>query len=424
MKIHPRRLLGLALTIGVTLTASGCDKFLDVTNPNNLEKENIDPERDANVLGLSVYQRFISDQSTVPVYAAWFTGTAWVGDTFPTRNDVGRRDIPNNNGTYDDFWNFFSRDMQFARTTVQAIEAGGPTLDLARAWFVTGWSILWMSDMFCEGTIAELLDDGTTQARGPMTEGALLDSAIVNFQHAQSVAASVTGGDAAEASDLSMAAQVGIARAHLQAGRASQAASAAASVPDDFTFYLWHLDDPSNRALGNGVWSFSDARISLVVPPELRAIADAGDPRIAYVDMGRVAQDGVLQFYRQDKVKGYGDDDRLASGLEARYIEMEATGTMAEILGFVNERRAVGGLDDMASSDMDEIMTELIRQKTLDFWLEDTKRMADFRRVPQYMTYIVPTGEDTYYKPELGPVREQTCWPVPNDEIDNNPLFN
>ena len=58
--------------------------------------------------------------------------------------------------------------------------------------------------------------------------------------------------------------------------------------------------------------------------------------------MGRVAQDGELQFFRQDKVKGWGDPIRAASGLEARYMIVEAQNNPAEMLAFVNERRAVG----------------------------------------------------------------------------------
>src|SRR5690606_1510856 len=220
-----------------------------------------------------------------------------------------------------------------------------------------------------------------------------------------------------------MAAQVGIARAHLQAGRKAEAAAAAAVVPDDFVYELWHLDDAANRALGNYVWAFSDARISLVVGPEFRAMADAGDPRISYVDMKRPAQDGQHNFFRQDKYKGYGDNERFASGLEARYIEVEAKGDPAEMLAFINERRAAGNQPDLAPTmDMDVLMSELMEQKTRDFWLEG-KRLADWRRNSNHVPYIIPPG-DNYYKPELGPVREFNCWDIPQAEIFNNPNWN
>ena len=423
MKTCHARMSGLALVVLAAVSAAGCDRFLDVTNPNNLEAENIDPDRDARLLGQSVYQKFISDWGdtgeSFPVYVGWYTGEAYVGDTFPTRNDFGRRDIPWENGHINTMWSDLHENIQFARTTINSIQEAGPTLDLVQAWFVSGFAILMQAECFCEGTIAESM----LVPRGPMTVAMLLDSAIVDLQNVKTIAQGVTGADAAAAADLAMAAQVGIARAHLQAGRRSEAAAAAALVPASFAFYLWHLDDSSNRSLGNSVWGFSEARISLVVPPVFRGMADAGDPRIAYVDMGRVAQDGVLNFDRQDKFKGWGDRERFASGLEARYIRVEADRNAAAMLAFINERRAVGKQTPFAAtSDIDALMTELMEQKTRDFWLEG-KRLADFRRVPQYMSYIIPAGTGTYYKPELGIVKGETCWPVPRNEFDNNPNF-
>lgn len=424
MTANKGRTLGLALIVLTAVTAPGCNKFLDVTNPNNLEAENINPDQDARLLGQSVFQKFVSDwgdtNESFPVYVAWYTDEARVGDTFPTRNDFGRRDIPWNNGHINTMWSDIHENISFARTTIKSIEPAGPTLDLARAWFVSGFMILIQAQNYCQGTI---YDSDNGEPRGPMDTVELLDSAIVNLQNVQTVAQGVTGADAADAAELAMAAQVGIARAHLQAGRASAAATAAAQVPESFAFYLLHLDDSSNRSLGNSVWGFSEARISLVVPPAFRAMADAGDPRIAYVDMGRVAQDGVLEFNRQDKYHGWGDKERFASGLEAQYIKVEADQSPAAMLAFINERRAVGNQTPFgATTDMDALMTELMEQKTRDFWLEGL-RLADFRRVPQYMSYIIPAGDDTYYKPELGVVKGETCWPVPRNEYDNNPLF-
>jgi hypothetical protein len=416
------RVLGIALAVGVAVSATGCESFLDIQNPNELEAEGIDPEKDANLLGMSVYQAWISDISELSVQTAWYTGSAWVGDTYPTRNDYGRRDIP---WTTDDggHWSDAGDNIYFARTTIASIEAAGNTLDLARAYFVSGETIRTMAETRCVGTIADF--SVTPPEPGPvMSVVELLDAAIADLEMVRTVAQGIQGDDAADAADLAMAAQVHIARAHLQAGRPAQASAAAASVPADFHFELWHLDDSSNRALGNDVWSFSEARISLVVPPAFRAMADAGDPRISYVDMDRVAQDGVLQFYRQDKIKGWAAPDRWASGLEARYIKIEADQNAAEMLTFINERRAVGNQDPFPdTNDMDLLMTELMEQKTRDFWLESSTRMADFRRVPQYMSYIIPPGEDTYYKPDLGVVRDETCWPVTRDECERNPNF-
>jgi len=415
MRFRNERTSVLALTLAAAIAAGGCDSFLDVQNENTLEADAIDPETDGPMLAASVYQDFISDAwADIPIYTAWFTNEARVGDTFPTRNSVGRRDVQGGNTHLNSIWNAIHGSIQFARNVATAIEPAGNTIHLARTWFVSGFSILLMAENFCEGTIAE----STTVPRGPMTTVQLLDSAIADLTRAKTIAEAAGGSDALA---LAMAAQVGIARAHLQAGRRPEAAAAAAVVPDDFLYELWHLDDPNNRNLGNNVWSFSEARISLVVGPEWREMADSGDTRIAYVDMGRVAQDGVLQFYRQDKYKGWGSFERFASGLEARYIEVEANQNPTEMLAFINERRAVGDQGDMAATtDLNVLMAELMDQRARDFWLEG-RRLADWRRNPNFVPYIIPAGDDTYYKDGLGPVRDFTCWDVPENEKENNP---
>jgi len=415
MHAYITRSLGFVLGAVVAMSVEACDRFVSVSNPNNLESDAIDPARDAKLLSQSVYQQFSSGIRDLPVYEAWFTNRARVGDTFPTRNDIGRRDIPFTNAHIEDYWENLHESIQFARSAIRSTEAAGNTVDLAREWFVSGFAILKQAELYCEGTIAQ----DNKVPRGPMTTAALLDSAINDLRKVQQIAAEFPTDK--EAVALSMASQVGIARAQLQAGRKAEASAAAAAVPADFRYDLIRIDNSANRALGNGVWSFSEARISLVVGPEFRAMADSGDPRIAYVDAHRLAQDGVLQFYRQNKYTGWGDYQRFASGLEARYIKIEADAIPSDMLAFIQERRAAG-LEPAfpTTTNMDSLMTELMVQKTRDFWLEG-RDVADFRRNTQFMPYIIPAGDDTYYKPELGPVRDQTCWPVPRSEILSNP---
>jgi hypothetical protein len=409
-----KRVLGASLTLSLFATA-GCENFLDVHNPNTLEAEAVDEERDRSMLAWSAWQAFVSRYGTLAVYSAWFTNEARVGDTFPTRNAFGRRDVPDN-GTNTTHWNNTHASLQFAAETRRRIEPAGNTVDLARAYFTEGYALILIGELFCQATVAE---DWLTP-RGPITSAQALDSAIWRLQKAREVALAAGG---AQGQALATAALVGIARAHLNAGRRQEASAAAAQVPANFHFELLHLDDPSNRSLGNTIWSFSESRISLVVGDEYRAMATAGDPRIAFTDMGRPAQDGVLRFYRQGKIRGWGDNQRLASGLEARYIRIEADRNPAEMLTFINERRAVGNQQPLApTSDMDVLLRELMEQLSRDFWLE-LKRQAAFRRNPDHMPYILQPGNN-YYKPQVGTVGDQTCWEVPRTEIERNPHWN
>jgi starch-binding outer membrane protein, SusD/RagB family len=418
MQTYIRRTFAAAL-LGLSATAmAGCDRFVTVKNPNNLEADAIDPERDASLLSNSVYTRFVTSLEGAYVLAAWFTNHARVGDTFPTRNAVGQRNIPNSGNETDAVWNTIHANIQFARQTIASTEGAGNTLDLARARWVSGMSILLQADYFCEGTIAA----SSTVYRPKMTVAALYDSAIVDLQDAQTIIASLSGlttSQTTEANNLTRSAQVAIARAHLQVGRKAQAAAAAAAVPAGFTFSILHIDNTSQRGLGNQIWSFSESRISLVVGPEFRAMADAGDTRVSYTNMNRLAQDGELQFYRQGKHPGWAANMRFASKLEAQYIEEEANENTVTMLAFINTRRAAGARAAYTgATDLNSLKAELMLQKSIDFWLEGHE-MRDFRRNPTIYPFVLATG-NTYYKPALGPVGTDTCWPVPRTELERN----
>lgn len=415
MRVFRSRILGVALA-GAVLSTAACDDFLEVKNPNNLEAEAVDPERDARMLALSAYQSMVSDWGNVVVYGAWFTNEARVGDTFPTRNVFGMRDVPDTNSHISgDLWNDQHENMQFARTTIASIEAAGNTIDLARAYFTAGHSMLTVGLYFCDGTIAQ---DWRTP-RGLITSTQMLDSAIVYLGKAGEIA---RGLNTTDATAIANATNVLIARAELQQGDKAAAVAAASQVPASFSFNFPHLDDPNNRGrLGNGIWSFSESRISLVVGDEWRAMVAAGDPRIAFTDMKRPAQDGELNFFRQAKITGWGSPDRIASGLEARYIIEEANMNPASMLTFINERRAVGKQTALVGiTDPQVLLRELMEQKSRDFWLEGL-RMPDFRRLGHVVPYVLEAGSKYYKDVQGGTVGDDTCWPIPVSERRNNP---
>jgi hypothetical protein len=442
-----RRTFGAALVAMGLVSMPGCDKFVTVKNPNNLETESVDPERDAALLSNSVYTRFVTTLEYAYVLGAWFTNHARVGDTFPTRNAVGQRNIPDNNAETNGVWNGIGTNIQFAKTTIASLTPAGtaPTLDVARAWWVSGFSIMQMAEYFCEGTIAA----SATEYRPKMNTVALLDSAISDLTNAQTVIAGLTGLTSAqttEANNLKNSAQVGIARAHLQAGRKAEAAAAAALVPAGFSYSILHIDNSTQRSLGNQIWSYSESRIAIVVGPEFKTIAtgktDAEaqigqtsvtgstipDPRVKYDSTGRLSQDGVLPFFRQAKHPGWASNMRFASKLEADYITVEANQDPVAMQSFINTRRAAGNQPAYSgATDITSLMKELMLQKSIDFWLEGHE-MRDYRRNPTIYPFVLettPTGAtSTYYKPTLGPVGADACWPVPFTEMYRKKKWN
>ncbi|HEX7049512.1 MAG TPA: hypothetical protein VF188_04815 [Longimicrobiales bacterium] len=414
MRNRRQHRIGAACFSLLLLGGAGCDSLLDVPDPDTVTVESVDPLADAETFSRSAYQNFVSAVPLTILYMAWFTNEARVGDTFPTRNAFGRRIIDaRSNGDLSGLWGDLSLAVASSEDVLDLladVEGADTNVNIARAAFSSGYAMLFTADAFCQGTIRG----------GPaLDQNAMLDHAIARLQRARDIGAA--SGDE-EGAAIANAAKVGLARAYLAKGDLTNAASAAADVPDDFVYEMEYSADPGNRGrLGNDLYTFTVARLSLVVGPEWRAIADAGDKRISYGDAGRLAQDGKLHFWTQGKYGNYDAPIRLASGLEARYIEAEASGDINRQLTLINERRSANGLGTFSSSDTAEVLAELMNQKARDFWLEG-HRMGDWRRNGDAVPFIIPTGPN-YYKPELGEVGDATCWPLPTSETDFNPNF-
>jgi hypothetical protein len=115
-------------------------------------------------------------------------------------------------------------------------------------------------------------------------------------------------------------------------------------------------------------------------------------------------------------------DIRFASGLEARYMVAEAGGmSPAELRAFINERRAVGGLQPFAGSDA-QLTDELLEQRKWDFFL------AGFR-MPDLIRYKKLYSKDLWPKGKMSGVTASytqnygsaECWPIGATEKNGNP---
>lgn len=416
MRIH-QRFFGSVLAASLALPLVACEGVMEVRNPNIVVADEVDPEQDAGTFARSAFQNLAVAYGGLVVYTAWFTNEARVGDTFPTRNEYGRRLIDPRNTTHNtEVWAPLALAMESSEGVLDILE-GKSDVNVARAALTAGYSALFMAEAFCEGAIRV---DRSAEYAQPQSKDQMLDHAIKRFQTA------ISAGDAAgnaEGTSLANAARVGLARAYLFKGDKANAASTAKQVPAAFNFDINYVDDAAARGrLGNNVHFFSNARESLVVGPEWRAIADAGDERIKYLDGKRMAQDGVHNFFIQQKFPSYASAIRLASGLEARYIEAEASGDVDLQLDLINERREANGQAEYAGpTDANSVLTELLFQKGLDFWLE-AKRMGDWRRNPNNVKFIIQPS-DEYYKPDVGSMGSDTCFPLPAAETDHNPNF-
>jgi starch-binding outer membrane protein, SusD/RagB family len=410
-----------AASAAAALTLSGCEHWLTVPDPTVIDADVLDPVQDAPTLARSAQQNFANAYGWMIVYSSWFTGETDVTETFPTRNEFGRRNVTIQNGSLTtDVWFPLS---QAASSAYLVLEADLPdpdsNINYARANLFLGYSFLMMAEQFCRGTV---------RAGPELTTIAMLDSAIAHFNLA------VSRGDASSASDgedIANAARVGIARAELQAGRSAQAIAAAQSVPADFEFNLDFQDDLAERGrLANKMWQFVRDRGSIGVAPVWRM----NDPRVPFVlpDTSEEHEDFAPQDAAYDTDRGipyaiqlkypdYNAPVRLASGLEADYIQAEAEGTASQ-LALIQARRLANGRTPYAGPvDANSVLTEFLTQKGLDFYLE-AKRLGDFRRHPNNILGM-PVPGSTYWKPGFAPVGSQSCFPLPDDELDNNRNF-
>src|SRR5262249_19171504 len=130
------------------------------------------------------------------------------------------------------------------------------------------------------------------------------------------------------------------------------------------------------------------------------------------------------------KFNGYGDQIRLASGLEAQYIAAEAaihgSNTMTSALTLIAARRTAGAQTAYSGgTDSASVMAEVLNQRARDFWIEG-KKLGDLRRNPSVPLTAVLT--DPVGAPFYAPSKTKTfggtfCAPIPPQETSANPNF-
>jgi hypothetical protein len=106
----------------------------------------------------------------------------------------------------------------------------------------------------------------------------------------------------------------------------------------------------------------------------------------------------------------------IASGLEARYIGLEADGPSGAMLTFVNGRRAVAGKAAVTLSGA-ALMAELRAQRAIDFYLTG-QRLGHLRRYAAAGLDLFPRGTYPVPPDSYGSLR---CFIVPRSEKAGNP---
>lgn len=394
----------------------GCNEFLTVKNPTVIEVTTLDPVADAPVLANSAVQNLAQAYGWLIMYTSWMAGETDVAETFPTRNEFGRRAVDPTNGSLStDVW--FPLSLAAASSyLVLEIDLPTPTTNTnyQKAHFALAWSFLFMAEGFCEGTVRS----------GPaLTTAAMLDSAIVHFTAAVDIGVAANTTDS---KNMANAALLGRARAKLQKGDKPGASADAAAVPAAFNYTLPYFDDLSNRTrVGNRLWQFTADRGSIAIAPAWRVVDPRVPQRVAPASLlpqdANYTVDRGAPYVIQDKYPGFASPIRLASRIEADYIVAEAGGTATQ-LAQVQARRAANGQPAYAGAvDAASVLAEFETQRGLEFFLE-YKRLGDLVRNGAAVLFV-PVAGATYFKAGFSPIGNQTCIPLPNTETDNNPNF-
>ncbi|MGH7713001.1 MAG: hypothetical protein ACREOG_17045, partial [Gemmatimonadaceae bacterium] len=340
-------------------------------------------------------------------------GETYIMETSGSQNEFGRREVSELNGQASTQWRAMSLAAASAKLLLD-LPLPNPTtnIHIARAATFRGFAMVFLATDFCTGALSS----------GPeLNNNAMLDSAIFWFTKAMAVG---TANASADGLSLSRAALVGRGRAKLQRGDKPGALADANAVPAGFNFNLTYQDDLANRArLSNALWRGTVDRSVISVPPYYQTT----DPRVKWLPPGQHpynAWDAAAgAYFIQQKYTGYASPIRLASKLEAEYIAAEASGDITQQLALINRQRQAFGYPVYSGAmDATSVLTELFDQKRFDFWLEG-KRLADWRRQPVAAARYVPITGSPYWRPNLGNIGNQTCYPLPFAERDNNPNF-
>jgi hypothetical protein len=306
-----------------------------------------------------------------------------------------------------------------------ATYAPDSTVRRAHAYALSGYSEIYLADLFCSGIPLSVLDftgDYTYKAGSPTAD--VYQHAVALFDTAQALAA----GD----SIVTNLARVGKGRALLQLGQWSAAAAAVAAVPRGFVY----ADTLPTTNIGLGL-NPNQLIVGALQLYDDKSVADqeglsglpyisSGDPRTAVV----VNTSAGITMYRPQKYPAQGATTRaivpVASGLEAQLITAEAAlhgnqpGTWLSILNTLRQdsasTSALPAIVDPGAADarIDTLFTERA------YWLFVTgQRQGDLRRlVQQYgrdRTQVYPHG--TY--PGLGAYGDFIDAAIPRGELAN-----
>jgi len=272
---------------------------------------------------------------------------------------------------------------------------------LARSAAYSGYSLVLLGEAMC----------GAAINLGPeLTPTQLFDTAEQRFTTAIT-AAQAAGPGSVDALNLAL---VGRARARMRVGDQANALADAQLVPANFVFNATYNGTPTRR--NNWVWQMNVNDGYVTINPAYQHVSfnSVPDPRVPVDSTGQPASDGISLLWTQTKYPTISSSIPIATGQEAQLIIAEIQGGQTAV-NIINALHAAVGLPPFASSDPTAIQNQILYERQAQFFL-DSHALGDLR---QYNIPLTPPPGAPFLNG--GTYGSQTCFPLPQNESNNNP---
>lgn len=405
-----RTLLAISLASLVGASLTGCD--LNVSNPSVIDASKFNPNTDGFTLSMSAQTNLFQGFEAVALWGGTISDEIWTGAIHPQTLHINSRNFSGADDINADVFAPISLAIANNANAARALAAGsGAASDsnYARVSMNLGFAFELMAEIMCESDVQE----------GPrLTDTQLLDSAVTHFTKAIAVA------QAASNTAMVQQSQVGLARAYLQLGQYTSAASTATQVPAAFVANEINSANPALSATLGNIMVATQNLGQLVVPQLYRTLSD---PRIGVDSTSGCKTTSGTPCIIQTKFVSYGDPIRLASGLEAQFIaaeaQIDASGATGPALTLIASERIKGNQPPYSGpTDPQSVLTELLNQRAREFWMEG-KKLGDIRRNPSVSLAAIltdPVGA-AFFGATGGNFGNTFCAPIPPEEINANP---
>jgi hypothetical protein len=396
-----------------SLILVGCGDLFSVDNPTNLTDDDLTSPILLDALGNTPEGEFSDGYDLAVIAVALISDEGFHVTTQTDALNLVAGVMDGWNLRYEDIYNRLSAARWIADDVTLRLEGlvANPTADsrVAQGYFWGSIGRITMADLF----EAVTFDGGPAVSPAQVYEGAIERLVL---------AADIAG--AAGVPNLEAAANGAIARAYrslyFERGHdtsalesARQYAQRALAVKDDYAVDV-HYQQPGKAngiisRFNEGPWDALDPRYANLVDP----VSGERDPRIKHGPRVTAAIDG-RDVYLQSKYPDRDADIPLSRWQDARLILAEyylVTGDLPAAVEQINMVRRAVPLGDFASTDADEVFSQLRYERTAEFWLE-ARRWQDMR----YWGLVPPD-----WAPEQKSQGVNRRWPISDAERASNP---